>query len=46
MTFFLGAACGLFAGTFMGVLLTCVLVASKREPELRVTPWREGVRHG
>ncbi len=31
MHFWLGAAIGLFAGTFMGVLLTCILVASRRE---------------
>lgn len=30
MTFWLGAAIGLFAGTFMGVLLTCILIASRR----------------
>jgi len=32
MSFLLGAALGLMAGTFLGVLVTCILVASRREP--------------
>jgi hypothetical protein len=45
MSFWLGAALGLFSGTLMGVLLTCILVASRKqlpEPEaasLKVVRW-------
>jgi len=33
MSFWIGMTIGLFAGTFAGVLLTCILVASRRQPE-------------
>ncbi len=33
MDFWIGATMGLFAGTAMGVFLTCVMVAARREPE-------------
>lgn len=32
-SFWLGAVLGTFAGTAIGVLLTCLMVAARREPE-------------
>lgn len=34
MDFWMGAMVGLFAGTAIGVLLTCLMVAARREPDL------------
>lgn len=33
MDFWIGAMVGLFGGTAFGVLLTCLMVAARREPE-------------
>lgn len=33
MDFWIGAMVGLFAGTAIGVLLTCLMVAARHEPE-------------